>query len=290
MNPMLFACLLFVVLGQTPPSGTPTKEQVDKARRDRLLDLYRHEAAEYQVYRDESRKERVVLQTEPVYVWLNPVRGGGQDGAVFVWTCRGRAEVVGTFFSYPSTGPRSLNHELHSLGTTVLDVTRTGGHANTWKPEAPGIEVLPIAGAPAPARSAAQRLLQMRALTRDFSAQTEDLEARRWEQRLLPQPLYRYESTDPDVLDGAVFAFVSSAGTDPEVLLVLEARRPGDQAEPVWHYGLARFTDMKLWVRHKGKEILSLPLLPYDLPQQDPKHRYRSFRDRSIPPVEEDAR
>jgi hypothetical protein len=290
MNPALLVGLLSVVLGQAPPSETPTKVQSEKAKRERLLELYRKEAAEYQIYRDESRKERVVLQTEPVYVWLNPVRGGGQDGAVFVWTCRGRAEVVATFFSYPSTGPRSLNHELHSLGTTVLDVIRTGGHATTWKPEAPGIELVPIAGALAPARSASQRLVQMRALTRDFSAQTEDTEARRWDQRLLPQPLYRYESSDPDVLDGAVFAFVSSAGTDPEVLLVLEARRSADKGEPVWQYGLARFTDMKLWVRHKGKEILSLPLLPYDLPQQDPKHRYRSFRDRSIPPVEDEAR
>ena len=111
----------------------------------------------------------------------------------------------------------------------------------------------------------------------------------RWELRLLPQPLYRYKSTDPDVLDGAVFAFVTSAGTDPEALLVLEARKPADKDRPVWHYAVARFTDLNLWVRHKGKEVFTAPLIPYDLPRQDPKHRYRVFHDRYIPPVEDQA-
>ena len=66
-----------------------------------------------------------------------------------------------------------------------------------------------------PARSASQRLAQMRALTHDFSASTRDAKGRRWELRLLPQPLYRFKSTDPDVLDGALFAFVTSAGRTP---------------------------------------------------------------------------
>ena len=48
----------------------------------------------------------------------------------------------------------------------------------------------------------------------------------------LPQPLYRYESTDPDVLDGAVFGFVTSAGTDLEALVVIEARKPSPHRWP----------------------------------------------------------
>ncbi len=41
---------------------------------------------------------------------------------------------------------------------------------------------------------------------------------------MLPKPLYRYESTDPSVLDGALFSFVTSAGADPEALLDLAKR------------------------------------------------------------------
>jgi hypothetical protein len=109
----------------------------------------------------------------------------------------------------------------------------------------------------------------------------------RWELRLLPQPLYRYKSTDPDVLDGALFAFVTSAGTDPEALLVIEARKPAAGGGPVWHYAAARFTDLNLWVRHKGQEVYTAPYVPHGLAKQDPQHRYRVFHDRDIPPVED---
>ncbi len=101
----------------------------------------------------------------------------------------------------------------------------------------------------------------MRALIRDFSASTQDHTARHLELRLLPQPLYRYESTDPDVLDGAVFAFVSS--TDPEALLVIEARKPAPADGPVWNYAICRFTDLSLSVQHKGKEVFTAPLIAY---------------------------
>ena len=125
----------------------------------------------------------------------------------------------------------------------------------------------------------------MRALTRDFSASTKDHKEKRLELRLLPQPLYRYESTDPDVLDGALFAFVTS--TDPEALLVIEARKQAAADGPVWDYAICRLTDLGLVVRHKGKEVFTAPLIPYGSPVQDPKQRFRAYLDRDIPPIEE---
>jgi hypothetical protein len=278
--------ILLLVLPIQPPAlkGDSKLQQAARSRREQLLEIYINEAAGYTIYRDASRKERVELKREPVYVWTNPVRQGGQDGAVFVWTCRGRAEVLGSFFSVVEAGKRKLYHEFHSLSLSVLDVSRAG--SNTWIPEAPGIELTPFTGAPAPASSAPRRLAQMRALTHDFSASTKDHEDRAWELRLLPQPFYRYQSTDPDVLDGASFAFVTSAGTDPEALLLVEARKPAAAGSPVWHYAVARFTDLNLWVRYKGQEVFSAPLIPYNQPQQDPKHRYRVFDDRYIPLIE----
>jgi hypothetical protein len=167
--------------GQTPApkDNTAAAQQAARSKRERLLQIYTKDAAEYTIFHDSSRREGVELQRDPVYVWTNPVRDGGQDGVVFVWTCRGRAEVLGTFFSFPSTGERKLCHEFHSLSPSVLDVSRPG--PNTWTPEAPGIELTPIADAPLPARSAPQRLAQMRALTQDFSAATKDDKERRWE-------------------------------------------------------------------------------------------------------------
>lgn len=281
---------LFVpaLLGQVPPADSPKsrEESTAKAKREACHKIYLEEAKGYTIYRDASRREKLELKPEPVYVWTNPIRGGEQDGEVYVWTSRGRAEVVGTFFSFPATGPRGLHHELHALSTATLDVTRPGAHG--WTPKKPGIEPVAIADAPAPAKSATARMSQMRTLARDFSAITEDDKGRTWDLRTLPQPLYRYASTDPDVLDGAVFAFVTSAGTDPEMLLVLEARKAAGASAPTWHYGLGRFTDMKLTARLKGKTVFEVPRIPWDsVPVVDGP--YRTFGDRQIPAVEGEA-
>jgi len=288
--------LLLLIVAWGPPSWTaaraedPTKPGLDsREKRARLQEIYRGEAARYTIYRDAARTEKLALRNEPVYLWTNPVRNKGQDGAVFVWTCRGRAEVIGSFFSFPPTGERRLFHEFHSLATTVLDVTRSGDEPLIWRPKAPGITLAPIDGAPAPAPSAVRRLAQMRTLSAEFSARSLDFQGRQWELRLLPQPLYRYESTDPEVIDGAVFTFVTSAGTDPEVLLVVEARGTGAGSAPSWQYALGRFSDLDLWVQHKGKEVYTATRIPFNAPQQDAKDRFRSFRDRSIPAVEEQS-
>jgi hypothetical protein len=263
---------------------------VTRAMRERLLEIYREEAAGYTIYRDAGRQEKVELRSDPVYVWTNPLRGRVQDGAVFVWTCRGRSEAIGTIFTSQAAGPRFLTHEFHSLAITALDVTHQGEENDTehqWKPSAPGITLVPIAGAPAPAPSPVRRLTQMRALANEFSARIEDRKGQRWELRLLPHPLYRYQSTDPEVLDGAVFSFVTSEGTDPEVLLVLEARRKTGGTDTSWQYALARFSLLKLWVWHKGHEVFTAQVIPYNLPHQDSHDRYRCFRHRELPDIEE---
>jgi hypothetical protein len=290
MNAAMTWFLLAAVLGPGELAVGSAKGQAAKTRRERLLELYVKEAESYTIYRDGGRKETLELRREPVYVWTNPVREGEQDGAVFLWTFRGRAEVIGTFFSFPPVGTRSLYHEFHSLSLSVLDVVHPGKQMGSWVPEAPGIALTPLAAAPKPARTAPLRLVQMRALSRDFSATTRDDKERRWELRLLPQPLYRYESSDPGVLDGAVFAFVTSAGTDPEAILIVEARPTAAGGEPAWHYAVGRFTDLNLVVRHEGKEVFSAPFIEHDAPRQDPKNRYRVFRDRYIRPFEDRAR
>jgi len=129
----------------------------------------------------------------------------------------------------------------------------------------------------------------MRSLAHDFSASTKDRNDRLWELRLLTQPLYRYQSTDPEVLDGALFAFVTSAGTDPEAVLVVEARKPASGGNSIWHFAIGRFTDLALSVRLKGKEVFAVPRVPNDAPRQDPKKRYSVFFERYIPQIEDRA-
>ncbi len=82
-------------------------------------------------------------------------------------------------------------------------------------------------------------------------------------------------STIPAVRDGAIFAFVTSAGTDPEAILVIEERQPSGGGAPVWYRALARFTDLGLAVHYQGKEVLSDPMIRVDMLQMYPKQQYR---------------
>lgn len=253
----------------------------------RLLKLHTEDAATYAIYRDTARQQKLALRREPIYRWTNPTRVGGQVGEVFIWTYRGRPEVVASIFSHPTAdNQRVLCHELHSLSQAVLVVDRDS--PNRWEPQAPGLDLKPIEDAPTPADSPSRRLVQLRALSREFSGRSLSDQNVAWDLRLLPQPLYRYESTDPDVIDGALFALVSSAGTDPEIILAIEARATAEGAR--WVFGAARFSDMSLWLTHNGREVWNAIRGGENTFNHDAKHRFRFYQDRFMPELGPTAR
>ena len=75
------------------------------------------------------------------------------------------------------------------------------------------------------------------------------------ELRLIPKPIYRYELGKPkgatELVDGTVFAFAQ--GTDPESLLLIEARRSASGLE--WHYATAKRTVGQINIRLDGKLV-----------------------------------
>ena len=210
--------------------------------RERVVAIYAREAEGYAIYRDAGRAEKAGA---PAGAGLrldqpDPGRRAGWRRLRLDLPGPGRRSWGRSSRSPARAGGRSTTNSSRwprpCSTSTGPGPSRRG--RSPWSPRVPGVTPRPIPDAPAPARSPAQRLAQMSDLARDFSGTTQDREERRWELRLLPKPLYRYESTDPDVLDGAVFAFVSSAGTDPEAILVLEARKAPGEAAPSWHYAV----------------------------------------------------
>jgi hypothetical protein len=215
---------------------------------------YAKTAAEYEIARGKEGKEKLELQAEAVLHWSNPVREGETNGSVFVWTHDGRAEVVGTIFSHLLRGDpsqRVMAHSFQSLSQQPL-AGRRPGRAGGWSLEGAGIQPRPIPGAPPPTAGRPGRLAQMRELVRDFSATT-TLEGVEQELRLLTQPIHRNEKSTGDVLDGALFTFVT--GTDPELMLVIEARPAEGSDKPAWHYAAGRFTDLTLKLCYKDAEL-----------------------------------
>jgi hypothetical protein len=193
---------------------------------------------------------KLELLSRPVYRWARPGPNGGTSGAVYVWTRKGCAEAVACFWRSAPDGKDLIAHELHSLSSGVLESDRGG--PNQWRPEAVLKRQL-VPGAPAPASSPGARLQQMRTLSRDFSSSSVSSRGERTELRLLPQPLFRYDSTSTETADGALFAFVCSVGTDPEIFLLIESIETNDGLR--WHYALARFSHLNLFVNHKEQPV-----------------------------------
>jgi hypothetical protein len=69
----------------------------------------------------------------------------------------------------------------------------------------------------------------------------------------LPQPLFRYGDDQSNVIDGALFAYVWTKGTDPEVILMLECRKT--EGSLTWNYAPARFSNRTVWLKHDGREV-----------------------------------
>jgi len=197
------------------------------------------------------------LQPKPVFNWLNTARVGTprvQHGAVFVWTHKGRAEVIGTVFSQTiGAASPSMYHEFHALSTEPITAIRD--NVVHWDVQQAGIEPKLVPDAPEPSPTRPLRMIQMREMARRFSGYSINYDDKRWDLSLLPQPLHRTDEGHPVVLDGAHFTMVSTAGTDPEILLVIEARQLDDHWR--WHYSVCRFTDLKTWVSLDDKTIWS---------------------------------
>jgi hypothetical protein len=169
-------------------------------------------------------------------------------------------------------------HEFHAIGAVQLyPVLRDSDHE--WLPRA-AVPLLPLPDTPAPEAMAKGRARQMRDLAREFTAHTVDDRDVRWQLRLLSRPLYRYEMAGDDLIEGAVFAFVSDAGTDPEIILVLEAVQEGGKR--MWRYRTVRLSISSLYVQFKGKEVWRSLREDPTGPLGNPDRTYALIRDRLI--------
>ena len=204
------------------------------------------------------------MTTRVVMRWANNTRGS-EDGMTVLSLSAGRPEAV--FCIYP--WEKNLLHEFDSLSRGTLIAKRDG--VVVWSPEKPGVSFQAVVEADPPAESPVVRLRQMKTLATLFSSTMLGWRADksdREELRMLPQPLYRYESKRSDVLDGAVFGFVQ--GTDPESLLLLEAFREANRFE--WQFAFARRTSGELEGRHKSKIVWHADRFPAN---NNPKSTHR---------------
>ena len=209
--------------------------------------------------RGQHAERRSNFGAKPVISGRDPSQQNGQNdaGVHALDVSSARAEVIGTFFSSPARGspePESRTPFARD-GAQVLDDFAAGPARNAKKmdSQAFGIDLVAIADAPPPAEREAQRMVQMRSLTHDFSATTQDdKETRHRSWRCFATALRICTTPDPAVL-GRSFDVLRSANRrngPRRVLLDQSAGRKPQQSSllDASQYGVGRFTDMNVWV------------------------------------------
>src|SRR5688572_5742719 len=77
-----------------------SKEDASKnAEFQRWLDYYQDVANAYDIYLTSDPKTRLEVTPKPIMSYSHPAAMRGTHGAFFVWTRRGRPEVVGSIWS-----------------------------------------------------------------------------------------------------------------------------------------------------------------------------------------------
>ncbi len=250
--------------------GLPGQSRADQASADSpgaRLDIMKKSMTHAQVRDADSEGESYRLLAEPVLRFTNTV-GDSRDGAIFLWLGDGDRPGAAVQVFHKRDG--SWYQEWTSLSTSHL--TAKLATAPDWKPSRGGVDFKPIPGAARPAETAQQRLRQMQALVRDFSA-SDDFRGQSWQPlRMQPKPLAHYGKPGSEVTDGALFAYVLT--TDPEVFLMIEARKGRDGLE--WQYAFAPMSIYPLQGSWKGRVVWSLDFRPaFD---SDSPFHVREFR------------
>jgi len=176
------------------------------------------------------------------------------DGGLSVWTRDGRPAAFVKLWTVEGEEQR-WGQGFISAAATPLDCEIDG--KPVWTPAAARPQWAGIPKAPGPAKTKSERLKQMTALAKRFTAR-EFWEPGRTEYKLelRTEPILRFDSDKQGVLDGAVFVF--RHGTNPEAMLVLEAvERKGKAAG--YQFSVFRGGDSELHVELDGDEVMTRP-------------------------------
>lgn len=255
-------CLIFQF--ESPADDNKTDERVVDA-----LKVTTQAAKRYEFDVQGASPHRLELHPESILRWSNPV-AGEIYGNVFVWTHQGRPQVIGSIYQWYSPWTHG-SHEFHSLAVDPLRGRRS--NKLVWSTEESGVDWQPVPEAPEGAANASLRLRQARAISRGFQIEKTDRENVSRQLRLLAQPIYRYGAPESDVVDGMLFVFVQ--GTDPEVFLMLEARKDGEKLQ--WYFALSRMNSVQFVANYQGHEVWRAEILPWSAVKDFRHSPYVSF-------------
>ncbi len=246
-----FLCLILASLSIPFSALGDEGDAAKKEESAKRLAALKKLIAGVEVTAGKERANKLERVEEPILRWSNPIVKI-VDATVFVWTRDGRPVVVSQLADVTDLG---VWHEYQSMTTEPIQAKRNG--QTEWAPTVGGIEWKRAPTTEAPSGTPELRRVQMRKIAEKFQI-NDDFDFKPSQLRLLPTPLYRYSAPKLGVKDGALFTYVF--GTDPEVMLLIEARKEGD-AE-TWMVAFARLTGFACQATLDDKEFWSCKFPP----------------------------
>lgn len=245
----LIGCLL------APPADCPADNDQESQQR---LQMMEREIAQYSIDPPPGADPRAFrFAAKPLLRYSDLTRGTSAANVLIdatVWRLgeQGRPTALITLEIYRARGANGiLSLECLSLSPDQFSLRHKEFDIIAWDADESALSLKPLPDGPAPAETAAARLLQLRHLARRFAVQETLESGESMSCRMLPQPIDRYQAPDKQIVDGAIFAFAN--GTNPEVGVVLEC----DGAQ--WSYGPVRLSSAEMTVTLDEAEVAAFP-------------------------------
>ncbi len=176
-------------------------------------------------------------------------------GSFWAWGEKGRPVAVLELFR--NAGMKRWTFGLTNTSGGKVRASRAG--EPWWIDNDSDVVLKDVPQAPAPAADTAQRQRQLKLLCQKFTAyELWEPNNTRYDLRRLERPVHTYRDEDHGLLDGGLFVFAN--GTNPELLLFLEARADQkDKTKAVWQYLVGRAAGAELHLDFDGKEVFDAP-------------------------------
>jgi hypothetical protein len=176
-------------------------------------------------------------------------------GSFWAWGDKGRPVAALELFKY-----EGRKNWVFDLGNTSGGKIRASYAGKPWWLENESDAVLKdVPEAPAPAAEAPQRQRQLKLLSQKFTGyEIWDPNQTRYDLRRIERAVHTYRDEEHGILEGGLFILAN--GTNPEMLLFLEARTdPKDKSKAVWQFSYGRSGMAAMHLDYDGKEIFNAP-------------------------------
>lgn len=237
---------LIIVLMLMPLAAIAADDATDSKKAESLKGL-RNKADEFSVSFVSNRKRLAKLRHDPLFRYSDQTQGY-VDAAVWLWEVDGVPVALAKVEDWK---PKGLwQYCVVSLSPELIHVARPA--QQDWESSEPRMKFQPIPKGPEPAKTPVRRLLQMKALSRQFAG---TFRPKQQPLRPLPRPIHRYSHPSSGVTDACIFSFAIN-GTNPTALVVIALREDADNTKRLeWNYSIIGMTSEEASVQLNGREV-----------------------------------